>query len=525
MRPIISQVTTPTYQVAKKLNSILTPYIPIGRSVKSATEFIDILHTTPACNNISSLDIESLFTNVPVDETINIILKRVYQSDQPKLDIPEQVLKALLETCTKEAPFFSHKGELFRQIDGVAMGSPLGVLFANMYMSEVEERTFKNHPPPGIYTRYIDDIFVSTTEDDQVPEMITNLQANSCLRFTSENSVDGRLPFLDVDITKRGDHFSTKVYTKPTNVGRCLNARGECPTAYKRSVAAAYVNRALTHCSSWMETHRELDRIRQLLTNNGYNDQLIEEVIKTKLEKYAAPGNETIGNQESIILYYQNSYHNNYKQECDAIKKIIRRGVLPTDASTTVKMRIYCKPNLTRSLFMRNSTAPRTPREATTNVVYKFNCMEGRCDGSNTYIGRTSTTLRRRLQYHRNQGSIFQHFTEVHNKKPPLQYLIENTSIIHKETNFRRLQISEAVSITCQRPTINAQQTMNFTLPSVRPLEPNQQQQHQGEPSAQQEVNALTNQRTRLSTRASTQTTRHEANQLTNENSDPTPRH
>ena len=154
MRPIISQVTTPTYQVAKKLNSILTPYIPIGRSVKSATEFIDILHTTPACNNISSLDIESLFTNVPVDETINIILKRVYQSDQPKLDIPEQVLKALLETCTKEAPFFSHKGELFRQIDGVAMGSPLGVLFANMYMSE-QDRLMTFLFPLPMTTKYL----------------------------------------------------------------------------------------------------------------------------------------------------------------------------------------------------------------------------------------------------------------------------------------------------------------------------------------------------------------------------------
>ena len=519
LRPIISQVTTPTYLVAKKLNSILTPYVPTGRSVKSATEFIDLLHTAPPCKDISSLDVESLFTNVPVDETINIILKHVYHSDQPKLDIPEDVLKSLLETCTKEAPFFSHRGELFRQIDGVAMRSPLGVLFANMYVAEVEERTFKNHPPPGIYVRYIDDIFVSTTEDDQIPTMITKLQDNSCLKFTCENSVEGRLPFLDVDITKRGDHFNTRVYTKATNVGRCLNARGECPIAYKRSVAASYVNRALTHCSNWTEIHRELDRIRQLLTNNGYNDHLIEKVIKTKMDKYAAPNHENKQNQDSIIIYYQNSYHNNYKQECDAIKNIIQRGIHPTDANTIIKTRIYCKPNLTRSLFMRNSTAPRPPRETTTNVVYQFTCKEGRCDGSSTYIGRTSSTLRRRLQFHRNQGSIFQHFTEEHDRKPPLQYLIENTSIIHRETNFRRLQISEAVSITCQRPTINIQQTMDFILPSIRPLEFHQQQQRNF--NANQAVSESTNQNTRPSTRASTQRTRHPASQLTNHRPDP----
>ncbi|XP_076044710.1 uncharacterized protein LOC143027322 [Oratosquilla oratoria] len=240
LRPIISQMTTATYQAAKTLNSILTPYEPTGRSVASATEFIDLLRTAPPCNDIASLDVESLFTHVPVDETISIILERVYRSNVPALDIPEDVLRAMLEICTKEAPFLSHRGELFRQVDGVAMGSPLGVLFANMYMAKVEERTFQNHPPPGIYARYIDDIFITTSTDDEVPLLLAAFESNSCLAFTCERSIDGRLPFLDVDISKQDQSFKTKVYTKATNVGRCLNARGECPAAYKRSVVASY---------------------------------------------------------------------------------------------------------------------------------------------------------------------------------------------------------------------------------------------------------------------------------------------
>ncbi|XP_076028479.1 uncharacterized protein LOC143017576 [Oratosquilla oratoria] len=76
LRPIISQITTPTNHVAKKLNRVLTPYVPTGRSVSSVTEFIDILRTAPPCQDIASLDVESLFTNVPVDETIDIILNR-----------------------------------------------------------------------------------------------------------------------------------------------------------------------------------------------------------------------------------------------------------------------------------------------------------------------------------------------------------------------------------------------------------------------------------------------------------------
>ncbi|XP_076056327.1 uncharacterized protein LOC143034276 [Oratosquilla oratoria] len=362
------------------------------RSVSSATDFIDLLRTAPPCHDIASLDAESLFTNVPVDETINIILDRVYRSDLPALNIPEYILKAMLETCTKEAPFLSHRGELFKQVDGVAMGSPLGVLFANMYMAQVEKKVFNHHPPPGLYARYIDDIFITTSSDEDANSLLTAFQNNSCLTFTCEQSEQKRLPFLDIDITKDKNGFKTKVYTKDTNVGRCLNARGECPPAYKRSVAAAYINRALTRCSSWTETRHELERIRQLLTNNGYPDEMIEGLIRKKLDHYTAPTQTPVSPDCKITIYYQSSYHDRYKDECDAIRGIIKRGVTPTHSNNTIDLRINAKPNLTRSLFMRNNTAPRTPKEASTNVIYEFSCQESRCDGSNTYIDRTSTT-------------------------------------------------------------------------------------------------------------------------------------
>ncbi|XP_076037112.1 uncharacterized protein LOC143022666 [Oratosquilla oratoria] len=89
LRPIISQMTSPTYSLAKTLNEILTPYIPPGHPLKSAVEFIDILKTTAPDEDIDSLDVSSLFTHVPVQETIGIILDTVYRSSQDPLPIPE----------------------------------------------------------------------------------------------------------------------------------------------------------------------------------------------------------------------------------------------------------------------------------------------------------------------------------------------------------------------------------------------------------------------------------------------------
>ena len=172
LRPIISQIPTPTYRLAKQLNTILTPYIPSEYRVKSSSEFLLLLRDSPSTGTIASLDVESLFTNVPVEETINMMCDKVYRDETtPSLPIPEDCLRRLLKLCTMSALFITHKGEMYTQIDGVAMGSPLGVLFADFYMGVIEERVFSNQPKPDIYCRYVDDTFVKTDSPEKVEEL------------------------------------------------------------------------------------------------------------------------------------------------------------------------------------------------------------------------------------------------------------------------------------------------------------------------------------------------------------------
>ncbi|XP_066963240.1 uncharacterized protein [Macrobrachium rosenbergii] len=148
-----------------------------------------------------------------------------------------------------------------------------------MYMTTVEETTFREHKKPEIYGRYIDDIFVTIKETDVARKLSDVLKRNSLLNFTTEHSQQKTLPFLDVLVKQQGQ-FKTTVYTKVTNAGRCLNARGECPDAYKKSVVSAYVN--THHIVKRHRLHNELDRIRQLLTNNDYGDQTIETATEKK---------------------------------------------------------------------------------------------------------------------------------------------------------------------------------------------------------------------------------------------------
>ena len=63
----------------------------------------------------------SLFTNVPIDETIEICLNTLYHSDMKPPKISEALLKKLLLKATRGVEF-SFDNMMYRQIDGVAMG-------------------------------------------------------------------------------------------------------------------------------------------------------------------------------------------------------------------------------------------------------------------------------------------------------------------------------------------------------------------------------------------------------------------
>ncbi|XP_064080862.1 uncharacterized protein LOC135197735 [Macrobrachium nipponense] len=146
---MFSQTPAPTYTLVKHLNQMLTPYVPSRYSLQSSVEFLEAIKDTPGTRIIASLNMESPFTNVPVDETIDIILEHVYRSQLTEtLNIPEASLCMLLE--------------LNRQKDGMAMGSPLGVLFANFHVGTMEKSVFTRMQQPRRYIRYIDDIFKLT---------------------------------------------------------------------------------------------------------------------------------------------------------------------------------------------------------------------------------------------------------------------------------------------------------------------------------------------------------------------------
>ena len=78
-------------------------------------------------------DVKSLFTNVPLDEAISIVLRKIYDEGKIETSIPRNVMKELLLLCTKNV-HFTLNGDIYIHLDSVAMGLPLGPLLANVFM-------------------------------------------------------------------------------------------------------------------------------------------------------------------------------------------------------------------------------------------------------------------------------------------------------------------------------------------------------------------------------------------------------
>ena len=91
---------------------------------------------------MASLGVDSSFTNVPLDETIDICVDNLYNDNENPPNIPKHDFRYRLNIATKES-FFTFNNKYYKQLDGVAMGFPLGPALANIFMCSFERNGFE----------------------------------------------------------------------------------------------------------------------------------------------------------------------------------------------------------------------------------------------------------------------------------------------------------------------------------------------------------------------------------------------
>ena len=385
------------------------------------------------------------------------LCQSLYGSKVTKPRIPRKEFVKLMMIATSKVEF-SFNNLMYRQIDGVAMGSPLGPILATIFVGYHEKSLLDKVSKPIVYFRYVDDIFACFSSEDECEEFAHQLNAmHQSLQFTCEKEVDQRISFLDVCVHKESK-FVTSVYRKKTFTGQYVKWQSFCPRKRKTKLVATLVHRAMKVCST-SKLNDEIDYIKRMLCDNGYPEEIVQRIIMTTLKNDLKRRVNEDEDQPTVVLRLP--YIGNLMSR---FEKKITTSV--SNCYANVKLRLI--PRTTRLFNASNKDA--IPITSRSNVVYRYTCHCG-----SGYIGKTKRRLDIRIGEHEpasivnekdEDSSIAEHL--VNNPECLENYSRRRFSVMAYARNDYHLKMLEAIYITCYRPNLCAQKNFVFTLQLYR---------------------------------------------------------
>ena len=205
--------------------------------------------------------VDSLFTNIPHEETIDIYPITLFENTEKVEGLSKIEFKELLSFAKKES-YFIFNGKVYKQVDGVAVGSPLRPALASAFLVHFKKNWLQNCSSDIMahyYRRYLDDIFFSFTSPKHF-EAFKNFPngRHTNMSFTIEREKQNRMSILDVQIIRENKTFTTSVYRKPTFSGVYTHFDSFLPSTYKFGNVYTLAYRCFRICSSWTKLHNEL---------------------------------------------------------------------------------------------------------------------------------------------------------------------------------------------------------------------------------------------------------------------------
>ena len=455
-RPILSAINTPTYKLSQYINQLLKPFTTNEFTARDSFAFAKDIRSQDHTQFMCSLDVDSLFTNIPLIETVNICADLLFADRFICDGLTKTDFINLLTMATTES-FILFNGSYYKQVDGVAMGSPLGPTLANIFLGHNERQWLMDCPTkfkPTYYRRYVDDIFVLFNDKSHLEQFKTYFNAqHPNMNFTSEIEIDNALAFLDVHVIRDLTSFNTSVYRKPTFSGVYTNHDSYIPLIYKTGLVSTLLQRSFRICTSWTQIDIEIKKIKSILTMNAYPTMLLDRLISKFLNNVNNPA--VIHTVEPQTLQIMLPFLGNFTKR---VENKIRHSMKQHLPSVKINF-IYKASSRLRTLL---SFKDKLPSQLTSGIVYKYTCS--RC--KSTYIGETIRHAKRRFCEHLGTSALSNKPVlnpapsriRDHKKHCSIESSISDFSIIARDcVNEQRLLIKEALLIQKEKPNMNIQ--------------------------------------------------------------------
>ena len=381
-----------------------------------------------------SYDVDSLFTNIPLAETIDYILKEIYDEKKLKPIASKLVFKRLLWKITTDCTF-QFNGKFYKQIEGCAMGGPLSVLLSNIYMIKMENDVVKPRKPL-FYKRFVDDI-IYRRKTNNVDELFQQLNSyHPKLNFTIEVNPT---KFLDTRLELIDGQAVTSVNIKETKLPIPWSSR--VPNRYKRNTITGDLHRAQRIGSNFRQ---EVNNIKTKYQKADYPPRYVNSVI-TQFENIREK------ESDSSVLIPTNFFEEDKQfilleiPFCERNEKLSKSFIKKFHSYTAGSYRLSIKwlTKKVKTLF------PLKDR----NLHPACKVYEGVCVCGVNYVGETKRNVEKRWKEH----------LPPHNSEPA-KHLQQNPShsfswkvISDAPKNNRERKNLEALFIARLRPKLNEQ--------------------------------------------------------------------
>ena len=193
------------------------------------------------------------------------------------------LLKTLLNWAASSTTL-QFQGKYYKQVDGIAMGSPIDPILADVFMNYVIEEALSasQQNRPTLLLRYVDDLFLVFSNDEEAQSFFDVMnRIHKSINFTQEQESNGQLAFLDVLVSRNtGNVAQTSVFRKKTHTGLYLKWTSFVPYRYKRNLVNSLLQRAYKIRSSYKLIHSDFMRIKEMLAKNGYPRTFVDNCIR-----------------------------------------------------------------------------------------------------------------------------------------------------------------------------------------------------------------------------------------------------
>jgi len=359
LRPIVSQIDSPSYKINKFLDYILTtaekeiPYL-----LQDTTKFLQYINELQVFTQLKpilfTIDVTSLYTVLPHDMCIDYVTEMYtetldewnkYTPDVKPINVDSLV--NILQVILNQG-FFKFDENIYSQNYGITMGAPSSVKIANITLYKHLEKiqnNFSGIKPYQCY-RLIDDVFgIWLDTKENLLEWFEHLNSShSTIKFTIDYSYE-EIPFLDTLVYIEDSTIKTKLYKKPIDKKQYLHYNSEHPNFMKNSIPYAQALRYRRIISDDSILNNELIKLADTFIRRGYPPTIIEEQInkirtleRSELIKYKQRTN-TETTFTPFILTFANIFNNNGKYNIyEIIKNVwneitemvpILRNILP----------------------------------------------------------------------------------------------------------------------------------------------------------------------------------------------------